>query len=65
MIHPVAIDPPHLVLITRMEEHTWIFEGEWACLTSQLGNIMVDDTGDPFEALGRGRPNETKRRSLQ
>jgi len=36
------------VLITRMDEHTWLFEGEWACLTSQLGNIMVNDLDEPI-----------------
>ena len=35
------------VLITRMDDHTWLFEGQWACLTSQLGNIMVDDQVPP------------------
>jgi hypothetical protein len=36
------------VLITRMDEHTWLFEGERACLTSQLGNIMVNDLDEPI-----------------
>ena len=36
------------VLITRMDEHTWLFEGERACLTSLLGNIMVDGSDVPI-----------------
>jgi hypothetical protein len=35
------------VRITRLDNHTWIFEGWYACVTSQLGNIMVDDSDPP------------------
>jgi hypothetical protein len=36
---------PYRVLITRLDQHTWIFEGEEACLTTQLGNVMTDENG--------------------
>ena len=36
---------PYRVLITRIDQYTWIFEGDEACLTTQLGNIMVDEAG--------------------
>ena len=33
-------DLANRVLITRMDEYTWLFEGDSPCLTTQLGNIM-------------------------
>jgi hypothetical protein len=46
-IDPDDYDLENRVLITRMDEYTWLFEGDSPCLTTQLGNIMRDQAGSP------------------
>lgn len=34
-------------VISRLDENTWLITGEWACLMTQTGWVLLDGSGDP------------------